>query len=302
MSAVGLPRVLCITGPTGIGMTALSIKVAQTPRLHQRTEIISADSIQLFKELNVGSSKASLRERQLVRHHMIDVFSLRERESADAALFCSLANQATRQILAQQKIPLVVGGSGFYISTFLYGFANYDKNQGNLNLQNTLSPSISTTPPASSSATPSISSFQEVSSSISHTTYSQAMTTSPFHTTYSQETPLISNNSHPNTHLNEQKDFSKWDTIGQLAYPREQHTHLKEDHVGMRMQIRKQLEELNNWDKAYVVDKLDVLFCITLIVFYGKGSMCCDRLIQKEQKSCTVSTETTTTDSHEHLK
>lgn len=111
-------KVIVLSGPTGSGKTALSIKVAH--RLNG--EVINADSIQLYKELNIGSNKVQADEMQGVRHHLLDVFHIGE-DHVDAQQFFRLAREATNDILKRNKVPILVGGSGFYLRSYLNGLS-----------------------------------------------------------------------------------------------------------------------------------------------------------------------------------
>jgi len=115
------PTVIIIAGPTAVGKTAAAVHLAQ--RLS--TEIISADSRQCFKELNIGVAKPSPRELQAVHHYFIDSHSIRE--EVTAALFEELALQWTQDIFGRQTaagkppVAVVVGGTGLYIKAYSEG-------------------------------------------------------------------------------------------------------------------------------------------------------------------------------------
>jgi tRNA dimethylallyltransferase len=107
------PRVIAIIGPTATGKTDLSVHIAQ--RL--QTEIISADSQILYRELDIGTAKPTLAERQEVPHHMIDVAA--PDEVFSAANFQTQATLHLQDIQRQGHIPVVVGGTGFYLRALL---------------------------------------------------------------------------------------------------------------------------------------------------------------------------------------
>ena len=109
------PIVLVLTGPTAVGKTELSCSLAR--RLGG--EIVSADSVQIYQSLDIGSAKPSLQVRQEIPHHLIDRLSLAE--SFDVVAFYREAHQTCHDILARGNQPIVVGGSGFYLDTFLNG-------------------------------------------------------------------------------------------------------------------------------------------------------------------------------------
>lgn len=109
------PKVLVITGPTAVGKTAISLTLAE--RLNG--EIISADSVQVYKALDIGSDKISVAERRNIPHHLLDVFDPKDEFSAGQ--FYSLARAATADILSRGKTPIVVGGTGFYLRWYILG-------------------------------------------------------------------------------------------------------------------------------------------------------------------------------------
>jgi tRNA dimethylallyltransferase len=115
------PTVIIIVGPTAVGKTAAAVHLAQ--RLS--TEIISADSRQCFKELNIGVAKPSPQELKTVHHYFINSHSIRE--EVTAALFEELALQWTQDIFRQQTgagrppIAVMVGGTGLYIKAYAEG-------------------------------------------------------------------------------------------------------------------------------------------------------------------------------------
>ncbi len=106
---------LIIGGPTGVGKTALSVELAR--RLSG--ECISADSVQVYKGLDIGSAKASPAEMQGILHHLIDI--LEPTEHYDAVRFQQMAGKAAAEIHARKHLPILVGGTGFYIQALLYG-------------------------------------------------------------------------------------------------------------------------------------------------------------------------------------
>lgn len=110
-----LPRVVAIGGPTATGKTALSVALAK----EFGGEIISADSMQIYKGLDVGTAKVTSEEMQGVPHHLIDI--LTPEQTFSVAEFTTRADAAIRDITAREKLPLVVGGTGLYISSLLNG-------------------------------------------------------------------------------------------------------------------------------------------------------------------------------------
>jgi tRNA dimethylallyltransferase len=107
--------VIIIAGPTAVGKTFLAIQLAQ----HFNTKIISADSRQCFKELNIGVAKPTQEQLQLVPHYFIDSHSIGE--EVNAGIFEQYALQATNAIFQDHKIAILVGGTGLYIKAFAEG-------------------------------------------------------------------------------------------------------------------------------------------------------------------------------------
>lgn len=107
---------LAILGPTASGKSSLAFKLAQ----EFGGEIVSCDSVQLYKGFDIGSAKASLEEQSKVKHHMIDL--LEPEESFDAAQYAELAREKILDIIARGKLPILVGGTGLY-----YRFLAQDK-------------------------------------------------------------------------------------------------------------------------------------------------------------------------------
>ncbi|MBN2478914.1 MAG: tRNA (adenosine(37)-N6)-dimethylallyltransferase MiaA [Parachlamydiales bacterium] len=108
-------KVIVIAGPTGVGKTEISLSIAKI----LDGEIISADSMQVYKDMDIGTAKVSQEDRKKVLHHLIDIKNIQE--SFNVADYFRYAHAACRQIILKNKVPIVVGGSGFYIHAFLYG-------------------------------------------------------------------------------------------------------------------------------------------------------------------------------------
>jgi len=108
-------RVIVISGPTCCGKSKLAMELAQA----MDGEIISADSMQVYRGMDIGTAKASIEERLLVPHHLIDIRDVNE--SFNVVDFYYEARQACQQILDRGHVPIVAGGSGFYLHSLLYG-------------------------------------------------------------------------------------------------------------------------------------------------------------------------------------
>lgn len=107
-------KLLIITGPTGIGKTSLSIEIAK--RIDG--EIISADSMQIYKYMNIGTAKIKDEEMDGIPHHLIDFLDLDEDFSVSD--FRERAKKIITKLNNQDKIPMVVGGTGLYINSLVY--------------------------------------------------------------------------------------------------------------------------------------------------------------------------------------
>ena len=117
MDALSKPRVVAVGGPTATGKTALSVALAK----EFGGEIINADSMQVYKNLNVGTAKPTAEERQGIPHHLRDF--LMPETPYSVADFTAAAAPLITQLNAQNRLPLVVGGTGLYISSLLKGVA-----------------------------------------------------------------------------------------------------------------------------------------------------------------------------------
>lgn len=107
-------KVIVICGPTASGKTALSIELAKKIN----GEIISCDSMQIYKDMNIGTAKPTLEEMQGIKHYLIDFVSPDERYSV--ANFKKDAKYAIKEILKKGKVPIIVGGTGLYVDSLIY--------------------------------------------------------------------------------------------------------------------------------------------------------------------------------------
>ena len=108
------PKVIVLEGPTAVGKTELSIELAK--RING--EIISADSMQIYKYMDIGTAKVNVKERQGIKHYLLDIVEPNERYSV--ANFRIDALKTIKKILSKGKVPIVVGGTGLYIDTLIY--------------------------------------------------------------------------------------------------------------------------------------------------------------------------------------
>lgn len=107
-------QMVILTGPTAVGKTALSIELAK--RIHGA--VISADSMQVYKHMDIGSAKIMPEEMQGIKHYLIDEFE--PDEEFHVVRFVERAKQCLEEIYADGKIPIIAGGTGFYIQALLY--------------------------------------------------------------------------------------------------------------------------------------------------------------------------------------
>jgi len=116
---------IVLSGPTAVGKTALSIELAK----RVNGAIISADSMQVYKHMDIGSAKIMPEEMEGITHYLID--ALEPSEEFNIVVFQKMAKQALEEIYANGKIPIIAGGTGFYIQALLYDidFENQDCNE-----------------------------------------------------------------------------------------------------------------------------------------------------------------------------
>ncbi len=109
-------KVLFILGPTGVGKSEVAIKLAQM----FDGEIISADSVQVFRGLDIGSAKVSKKEQEMVKHHAIDILNPNERFSVFD--YVKLTKQLIDEISLRGKLPIIVGGTALYVKALTEGY------------------------------------------------------------------------------------------------------------------------------------------------------------------------------------
>ena len=114
---------IILAGPTAVGKTSLSIRLAK----ETGGEIISADSMQVYRHMDIGSAKITKEEMEGVPHYLVDV--LEPEEEFNVVRFQQMAKEAAERIWEKGKIPLVVGGTGFYIQALLYDI-DFTENDG----------------------------------------------------------------------------------------------------------------------------------------------------------------------------
>ena len=109
------PKILVISGPTASGKTALAVELA----LRHSGEVVSADSMQIYRRMDIGTAKPTPAEMRGVAHHMIDVAD--PAEDFSVARYVEMASRCVDDILARGKLPILAGGTGLYIDSLLSG-------------------------------------------------------------------------------------------------------------------------------------------------------------------------------------
>lgn len=110
------PKLLVLVGPTAVGKTELSLQLAKT----WHAEIISGDSMQVYRGMDIGTAKASSEQLESIPHHLIDI--LDPDEPFSVSDFQRLCRQAEQQIRMKGKLPFIVGGTGLYIQSVIYDY------------------------------------------------------------------------------------------------------------------------------------------------------------------------------------
>lgn len=124
-------KLILISGPTGVGKSSLAIELAKI----LNTEIISADSMQIYKGFNIGTAKVTEEEMQGIKHHMIDIIEANDNFSVKE--YREMVYGIIDKLHAQNKIPIVVGGTGLYINSLIYNL-NFDDNNADEDIRNIL--------------------------------------------------------------------------------------------------------------------------------------------------------------------
>lgn len=129
-----MEKVLVIVGPTGVGKTALSVNLAQ----QLQGEIISGDSMQVYKEMSIGTAKVKPEETKGIPHYMIDTYSLME--DYNVKIFQEKARSYIHDMSERNILPIICGGTGLYIKSTLYDyeFVEQDTNQDFMEFLHTL--------------------------------------------------------------------------------------------------------------------------------------------------------------------
>lgn len=109
-----MSKIVALTGPTAVGKTEFAIKLAE----ELDGEIVSCDSMQLYKYMDIGSAKPTPEEMRRARHHLVDIID--PREDFSVAQYQKLAKDAISDILSRGRLPIISGGTGLYLNSLLY--------------------------------------------------------------------------------------------------------------------------------------------------------------------------------------
>ena len=109
------PKILVVVGPTASGKTKMAVELA----LRHNGEVVSADSMQIYRTLDIGTAKPTVEEMCGIPHHMLDV--VEPEEDFSVARYVEMASACIDDILARGKLPILAGGTGLYIDSLLSG-------------------------------------------------------------------------------------------------------------------------------------------------------------------------------------
>lgn len=115
MNDYNKPKVIAVVGPTASGKTALSVEIAK----RFDGEVISADSMQIYKGMDIATAKPTAEEMQGIKHHLVDFFPAQSLFSV--AAYVDLAHKAISEVLLKDKLPVIAGGTGLYVDNLLSG-------------------------------------------------------------------------------------------------------------------------------------------------------------------------------------
>ncbi|MCP3898301.1 MAG: tRNA (adenosine(37)-N6)-dimethylallyltransferase MiaA [Desulfobacteraceae bacterium] len=119
-------KILVICGPTAIGKTGFAIKLANL----FSGEIVGADSMQIYKKMDIGTAKPDIDEQKMAKHHLIDI--VEPDENFDAGKYIQFADKAITSIYNKDKLPIVAGGTGLYIRALVHGLFQTRKSDANI--------------------------------------------------------------------------------------------------------------------------------------------------------------------------
>ena len=110
-----MPNIICIAGPTASGKTALAVELAK----ELNGEVVSCDSMQIYKRMDIGTAKPTQEERQGIAHHMLDIAE--PWEDFSVSRYCEMATPIVEGITARGKTAIIAGGTGLYMDSLIKG-------------------------------------------------------------------------------------------------------------------------------------------------------------------------------------
>lgn len=110
-----MDKIICIAGPTASGKTALAVELAKAVN----GEVVSCDSMQVYKYMDIGTAKPTVEERQGIVHHMLDVAE--PQEDFSVSRYCEMASPIVDDILSRGKTAIIAGGTGLYMDALIKG-------------------------------------------------------------------------------------------------------------------------------------------------------------------------------------
>ena len=125
-----MKKIIVIVGPTGVGKTKLSVELAK----HYNGEIINADAMQIYRDLNIGTAKITEEEKGEILHHLFDIKTVEEEYSIYN--YQKDCRMKIEEIINRNKIPIIVGGTGLYIKSSLYDYQLSEQKEINLEYNN----------------------------------------------------------------------------------------------------------------------------------------------------------------------
>ncbi len=111
------PKIVVVCGPTGVGKTGFAIALAGRFNAH----VVGADSMQIYRHMDIGTAKPTAQEKASVPHHMVDIID--PDQDFDAAAYAQQAQACIHKLVSNNTLPLVVGGTGLYIKSLIYGLS-----------------------------------------------------------------------------------------------------------------------------------------------------------------------------------
>jgi len=128
-----LPPVLILFGPTASGKTGVLFELFCSSSKSPKIEVVSADSMQVYRGMDIGTAKPSMQERSQLPHHLIDIRD--PSEQFNVGDFVRLADEACLEISARGKLPVVSGGTGFYLKNFIMGLSEAPPSDEKIRIQ-----------------------------------------------------------------------------------------------------------------------------------------------------------------------